>query len=247
MINSIDFVKLRNGELLQFNSDFLSIVNLNNPATLNVVNAYTALLIINQSIEQLFKTDQSNPLTEELQNLDARRDDAINGITQVINGYTYHFDETIKAYANKLNEHLALFGTGIAKDNYQSETATLRNIITDWTDKPLLADAITALNLGSWKTELATANTNFAIKYLERTQDLGAVSYDTIKAKRLEAATAFYGLRNKIDAYFTISEGAEPYAKTINELNALIDQYNLLLTNRKNGAVNTPAIPQTPA
>lgn len=50
-------------------------------------------------------------------------------------------------HASALEAHLNLFGTGIARENYQSETTLLRNIINDWKTKPELAQAITALQL----------------------------------------------------------------------------------------------------
>jgi hypothetical protein len=246
MINSIKLLLLRNGEFLQFNADFLKIVNLNNPATLQVEAAYNELFAIKQSIEALFKTDTSNPITEELEVLDARRDAAITGISTVISGYTSYYDNNIKAAAIKLNNHLALFGAGIARDNYQSETATIRSIVEDWTNKPELAAAITTLNLGGWKTELEAVNTSFNTKYLARTQEFGAVSADTIKTKRQEAINAFYKLRNNINAHFILQDGAEPYNKVTNELNALIDQYNKLLAARQGGGDSEPPAPNQP-
>ena len=248
MIKSIALKDLRNGEVLQFNTDILAIVNLNNPLVLKVQPEYNNLLVVNQVIEGLFKTDSSNPITEELQALDARRDAAINGMIAVINGYSYHFNAAINTHATHLKNHLNLFGAGIARDNYQSETTTLRTIINDWINKPELAVAVTALNLIDWKNELETANTSFASKWLTRTQELGAVSSDTIKAKRTDAANAYYTLRETLDAYNTINKGADPFGKTINELNALIDQYNVLLAGRKGGGTNvTPSVPTTPA
>lgn len=233
MITSIDLIRLRNSEFLQFMTDVLGIVNLNNATKLQVKQQYTNLQTLNKAIDGLFVTDNSNPITEELQILDARRDNAINGITAVINGYTYHFNAATKAQATILNNHLALFGIGIARNNYQSETTILRNIIADWNTKPELKTAITSLDLTSWKTELEAANNAFATRYLSRTQQLGAASTDTIAGKRAEATTAYYALRDRLDAFFTIHEGAEPYTKTTNELNALINQYNIILTARK--------------
>ncbi len=244
MISSIDIAKLRNGEFLQFQTDFLSIVNLNNPATLQVQTHYNVLVANVQEIESLFKTDTANPITEEIAALDGRRDDAINGLLFIVKAYSYHFDAAVQTHAIKLNHHLQLFGVGIAKDNYQSETATIRNIVNDWATQPELTAAITALNLTAWKAELETANNSFADKYLARTQELGAVNPDSIKGKRQETTDAYYALRDRIDAYATINNYAAPYDKTTNEVNALITQYSALLVGRKgSGAAVTPVPP----
>lgn len=241
MINAINLPALRNAEFLQFSKDALSIIQLNNPTALNVTPWFTAFKSVTHDIEALFKTDRSNPITEELQTIDQRRDDAITGITAVVQGYASHFAPATAAAAKTLTDHLAVFGVGIARENYQSETAIINSIITDWNTKSELVAAIAVLGLGSWATELDTANKAFNTQYLARTQQLGAISPDTIKAKRAEATNAWYKLRDKLSAFYEIQDGAEPFAKTVNELNALLDQYNSLIKGRK-GAVGTAPV-----
>lgn len=242
IIDSIKLQLLRNGEHLQFNTDVANIVTINNPTALQVVQPLATFMAINTVIENLFKISQGNPITEELQALDLRRDNAINGILLIVGGNGYHKDAVTRNHAKTLGDHLALFGTGIARDNYQSETATLRNIGNDWTNKPELAAAVTALGLGVWQAEMTDANNSFATKYLARTQELATASFDTIKGKRQEITDAYYKLRDRINAYYTINDGAEPYAKTVKELNALIKQYNTLLAGR----LATPTDGDTP-
>src|ERR1019366_8332797 len=150
-----------------------------------VKKQYDALATLQSNLEVMFKTAKGSDITDELIALDLRRDNAINGITALVAGYGYSPDAAVKQNSKLLADHLALFGTGIAKDNYQSETATLRNILADWTGKPELKAAITALNLTSLQTELEAANTAFAAKYLDRAKEVGSASPDTIKAKRL--------------------------------------------------------------
>ena len=208
MIDSIKLQLLRNGEALQFNTEVANILTLNNPTALQVAQILAVFISINTAIENLFKIDQSNPITDELQALDLRRDNAINGILLIVSGHTYHKDATIRNHAKILSDHLKLYGTGIARDNYQSETATLRSIGKDWTNKPELAAAVTALGLGVWQAEMTDANNSFATKYIARTQELATASFDTIKAKRQEATETYYKLRDKINAYYTINEGA---------------------------------------
>lgn len=240
-INSIDLSKLRNGEYSQFLLDVLFFVDKNDPAVLLVQAQYNQLATLSQGIEKLFKVDQGNTLSDELVLLDERRDNAINGISAMIAGHTYSPDATVKANARLLADHLAIFGTGIARDSYQSETASLRNIVNDWNNAPELGAALTALNLVPWKTEIATANTLFGEKYLARAEDNGKASPDTIKAKRLEANNAYYKLRDRINSYYDINEGADPFGKTVNSLNGLIENYNTLLSRRVSGEAEVVA------
>ncbi|MBI2282354.1 MAG: hypothetical protein HYU71_01440 [Bacteroidetes bacterium] len=232
MINSIPLQTLRNGEFLQFISDILGIVSLNNPVQLQVSGQFTQLQAEYVSLQELFKTDRSNPVTEEIIALDIRRDEAVTGISALINAFTHHFNPAIRNPANLLQANLKLYGAGVARDNYMSETATISSIVGDWKNKPELQAAMVSLQVGDWLTELEQANTAFNTRYISRTQEIGAASPDNIKQKRVNVANAYYALRNHVDAYFTINQGAEPFAKACNEINALVDQYNALLAGR---------------
>ncbi|REC56572.1 hypothetical protein DRF62_03185 [Chryseobacterium piscium] len=129
---------------------------------------------------------------------------------------------------------MALYGSGIARLNYQAETATLNNLIRDWEGKPELITAISEFNLGEWMAELKTANEEFNTKYLSRTQEYGDASPETIKLKREEVNVAYYALRDRIDAlHLLVETPPSPYVTIINQLNAFTDQYNALLVNRK--------------
>jgi len=124
--------------------------------------------------------------------------------------------------------------------NTQAETATLNSIHGDWEIKTELKAAITKLNLTAWVAELKTANNLFQQKFLARTQEYGAASPETLRAKRDETIAAYYELRNFIDAYEVIQPGAA-ITKLINELNALIEQYNALLKTRATEPPQPPA------
>lgn len=232
MINSIPLQTLRNGEFLQFIADVLGIVSLNNPAQLQVNSQFTQLQTEYSALQELFKTDRGNPVTDEILALDIRRDDAVTGMSALVNAYTYHFNPALRNPANVLQANLKLYGAGIARDNYMSETASISSIVGDWKNKAELQAAITTLQLADWLTELEQANTAFNTRYISRTQEMGAASPDNIKLKRVMVANAYYALRDHVDAYFTINQRAEPFAKATNEINALVDQYNALLAGR---------------
>ncbi|MEC3877787.1 DUF6261 family protein, partial [Chryseobacterium salviniae] len=82
--------------------------------------------------------------------------------------------------------------------------------------------------------EMKTANDLFNTTYLSRTQEYGDANPETIKSKREEVNAAYYALRDRIDAlHLLVETPPSPYATVINQLNALTDQYNVLLVNRK--------------
>ncbi len=231
MIQSIELYKLRNAEYLQFTTDILKITALNNPASLQVQAKYDALNVFKNDLETLFKKSTANPITAEIENLDKRRDNAVSGILAVVNGFSYHFDLAIANQAKTVLEYLKIYSGNIANENYNAETATINNMVSDFETKPELIAALTALNLVAWKNELKAANADFSTQYIARTIDLATASPDNLKTKRLEANAAFYELRNHIDAFATISPSVA-YTKTINEINVLITQYNALLVGR---------------
>ena len=107
-----------------------------------------------------------------------------------------------------------------------------------------MAAAVTAFDLQPWIDELSDANTQFNTEYLSRTQEYGDANPDTIKSKREEVNVTYYALRDRIDALHTLVETPpSPYATVINQLNALTDQYNVLLVHRQEVPPENPVIP----
>lgn len=233
-MNAIDLFKLRNAEYLQYMKDFTGIINLNNPAQLAIDAKLNAFVSKTDELESLYKKALANEKTQALLAIDEKRDDAVNGIYYFLMGYSYHFDPMRKQNAQILLENMALYGSGIARLNYQAETATINNLLRDWENKPELADAIILFELSSWVNEMKAANDEFNTQYLLRTQEYGDASPETIKLKREEVNVAYYALRDRIDAlHLLVETPPSPYVTVINQLNALTNQYNVLLVNRK--------------
>ncbi|OBW43126.1 hypothetical protein AB670_00503 [Chryseobacterium sp. MOF25P] len=233
-MNAIDLFKLRNAEYLQYMKDFTGIINLNNPAQLAIDAKLNAFVSKTDELELLYKKALANEKTQALLAIDEKRDDAVNGIYYFLLGYSYHFDPVKKQNAQILLENMALYGSGIARLNYQAETATINNLLRDWENKPELADAIILFDLSSWVNEMKATNDEFNTQYLLRTQEYGDASPETIKLKREEVNVAYYALRDRIDAlHLLIETPPSPYVTVINQLNALTNQYNVLLVNRK--------------
>lgn len=242
MITALHLPILRNAEYLQFLKDFVTIVQRNNPQTLNVEAKYTALLNRINELDSLFMRLLANENTQVLVDLDTKRDNAITGITYIAMGYSKHSEPTLQSAAQKILDNLSTYGSGIARLNYQAETATLTNIINDWENKPELTAALTTLNLTDWKNELKTVNTQFNDTYINRTQEYGNTSPETLKQKREVTNTDYYALRDRINALHTLVETLpSPYDTVINQLNALIEQYNSLINNRGNTPETTPS------
>jgi hypothetical protein len=232
MIIGIDLRTLRNAEFLQFVSDILKLVDANNPALLDVVVQQEALKAKLAECKQLFKKDRASALTPQMQLLDQRRTKAINGITHVIKGCCLHYNDATVKCAKRLKGNLKGFGKNIAGKNSPTVSTIINAIVANWETDPELIAAVATLGLTSWVTELKTANQQFDLKSLDRVFEYGAANPDTMKGKREEAVMAYYELRKFIDANAVIHPGAGS-EKAINDLNALIEQYNVLLDERE--------------
>jgi len=241
IITGIDLKSLRNDEYFQFMKNTVSLVTANDPVVLNVVAQNDALNTKVTEFDALFKKSTASELTAEIFNLDVRRDNALVGINSLVTGYLYHYDPVMVQAANKLNDNLKLYGSKITSQNYQAETATLASLITDWETKPDLNTAMLSLKLELWKEELKTANDLFDTKYLARTQEYGDASPENILSKRVETNAAYYDLKSFLESFSVVQPSTEN-TKTINQLNALIDQYNTVLNNRiaNNNTEETP-------
>lgn len=238
-INAISLANLQNTEVSQFNTDIAGILQINTPITVAVAKPYNAFRNQQTELLDMFRADKGSALTDELFELDLDRDDAFLGICLQIESYTHHKLPATRALGVLLFEHLSKFGTGIHRYNYQKETATITNILKEWNEKPELKAALVALKLTEWQTDLETANLAFNAKFLERAQATGENTFtSTLKNKRIDAAQAWYKLRDAIESKYNVIDNEDGdtslYVTAINSMNAVIDKYNVLIATRRN-------------
>jgi hypothetical protein len=232
MINVISLRLLRNAEFLQFLDFIIKTIENNNPATLKVEAKLVALKNLYDQLDALFKQPQDSLLSDELMELDHKRDRAISGILQIVSANLNYFEQDRVHAAQLLDRNLRNYGSQIYNMNYQAESSTISSIIRDWETDTALESAIALLGLGGWKLELKQNNIDFIALYSDRNQEYGAETTDKTKEKRLDANTAYYDVTQLLNAYATI-ENTPAYQKTISEINALIESYNTLLRSRK--------------
>ncbi|WP_162555634.1 DUF6261 family protein [Reichenbachiella versicolor] len=200
---------------------------------MQIAAEYEALKSSSDELVILMKPELGNALTKDLESEDTRRDSAFTGFSTVVSGYTYHYDESLKAHADNLSKQIGLYGSGIARQNYQEQTGTLTSLISDIKTKPEMSEAITALNLSSWITEIESANVAFSDLYIARNKSMVNESPESVKEKRNAMMSEYYTLRDMITALNTIKKGTEPFTTAIAELNGIINSYNQILDKRK--------------
>jgi Family of unknown function (DUF6261) len=243
-IQSIDLKSLRNAEYIQLQRDLLKMIHLNDETLLKCKPQYDATAAMLAVIDAIFKTDQGSDVTPIIEALDAKRDAYIMGIYKNIESYTFHFAPAKVAAANVLTDALKIYGfaSDVTENSLPAETATINSMVGDIATKANLVAATTELGLTTWFTELKTTNDLLAQKYIDRTVELGGANPNVIKDKRIEANELFYKLRDMIIAQATVANDAAPFPKTINEINALITQYNVILNNRASDAAKAKPV-----
>ena len=232
MITEFPILEFRNAELLKYANTSADLVDSNNPATLVIVPQLTALRSRIAEAEALFILPRESSYSPEIQALDTLRDNNFKGIHLVISGYMKHYDPEVRAAATLLNKNIKLYGPEINKLNYQAETSVIESMISDWENRPELANAIVVLNLRYLSGEFKRNNIDFDTLYTQRTQEYGGRTQDKLKNKREEVAQAYQVLVDNLNARNTLDDTGK-YTKVTNELNALSDQYTNMLHTRQ--------------
>ncbi len=228
MINNILLKKLRNNEFIQFIENIQEIVSESNPETLKVQDQYNALNQPLTTLQQIHSKKSGSSITNQLIEIDKRRDTALISIYNLVEAYTNHFNEEVAAKASDLLQVLDIYGKDVARYSYQYETNAIDDILAQWESK---TESIAAISITDWVNELKEANTLFNSRYLDRVKESAEESDIKVIEMRHLATEKYNELVGYLSAYSTI-EKTEIYTKVLNQINALIDQYNKTLTAR---------------
>ncbi len=225
------FYKFRNSEFIQYQIDFIKIINQHNPKALQITTQLMALQEQTTAMDDVYKKQLGSTITSELEALDKRRDLAIIGIRSVAEGFTYHHDPAKHTAAGKLLQSIDQYGDRISKQNYQEETTSLRNLTDDWHNILILKAALVTLDLMDWAMELKESNESFNVKYLERNREYALDSKINVTKLRDGAKARYSDLIAHLTAHAILSP-CLAYDTVIKEINTLTDQYNDLVQKR---------------
>ncbi|MGH1387453.1 DUF6261 family protein [Kordia sp.] len=225
------YSRYRNSELLQYMKDVLELVNANDVDSLQLTTQRDALATLIAQMDDLFQQEQSSGITQELIDLDNRRDVAFTGIKATLEASQYHFDETIKNAATSLLYNMNNYGSNIPRMNYQAETAVIDSMMSEWETEAALVAAIATLGLSDWLAELKTANQVFNNRYLARISESAANPATSFTAIRDVVISTYRELVAHTEAHATLGSNAI-HQELVNEFGALAKQYNLTINQR---------------
>ncbi|PWD98723.1 DUF6261 family protein [Marinilabilia rubra] len=233
MLESILIHKLRNSEFVQFFNVIVRIIKTKDPEKLqnleicNQIEEKTALA------SSMYKTKRGSDITPQLEKADERRDNAIGGFNLVLEGLTLHYDNAVRTSAEFLLNKIRIFGGGIGRMNYQSETSTLASIVRKLTGTTEAVEALEKTGLTDWLAELDAANKEFENLHFARL-NANAESPDVkFEEVRKELIELYRFLTNYLEMSAKISSDTV-FEKTIDAINELAEEYNQLILVRTN-------------
>lgn len=235
MFETIHLSNLRHSECIQFIRNFLEITGDHDLEVLKLKLQSDQLANLINKMGELYKPERASALTKTLQEDDERRDKALNGTLLVLNAYSYHYDAAFKMAADILLNSISKYGSGLSRQNYQAETATIIAILEDWKEDTNYTNALAKLNLTDWVDELEAANVKFNTDYMARTKEDAEAPDIKIRDVRKQVIETFYILIHRIEAFNTIGEEAA-YSDIIKQSNSLIEKYNNILVMRSASA-----------
>jgi hypothetical protein len=238
MIQSNSFRTLRNPEFLQQGKDLSSVILAATPKILGIEKQYLAFDANVKAIDELYKKVSGHPLTKTLVELDDKRDAYFMGICFIVDAHLKHWDAAIVAQASLLNDSIKVYGRTIIIANYQSESASLDSLIDNWEKTTALTDALTALNVDSWKAELKATNALFVQNYTQRAEEAGANDALTgLKELKEKAIKSWQKLEHiitgKTEEFEDDAAKAPLYEALTNSINGVLDNYNNLIHQRQ--------------
>lgn len=231
MYLKINIHNLQNLEFIQFIKSFLEILSKSDPETLKIKAQFDDLFAVYTAMHGFYKPELANKLTKDVQDLDAKRDEALSGIIDVLQAYDKHYDPSLKLAAETLLKSIDIYGGGIGKFNYQKESATIDLICSEWKKEDEYVNALASLHLTNWADKLEEFNTQFETQHMARLE-MDANSPEIKMVDYRKQVTDYYKTTLKYLEANAILNGKEPYVDINKKINQLIEMNNQLIASR---------------
>lgn len=242
-VNDLSLTRLRNEEHLQFQTEFKKLVETSNPATLNIVEAFNAYLLVYSDESTALDIIIKSAISDDIVDADGVRDYTFRGFSDAILSASRHFNAGVKQAALHLLVVIEHYGN-IARKPYDEETAAITSLVIDLTTT--YAADVTAINgLTEWVTELKAKNDAFESLKKSRYTEESAKTMLRMKEVRVRADAAYHTITDRLEALMLIN-GEAGYTGFVNELNARIASYSNLLAQRKGRNAKDDDAPDAP-
>ncbi len=231
MLSSNNVVRLNKEEVIEYLRSTKDLCLQNHPKKLQISTQVADLSNAVEQLDDALIFDRKSDFTQELEDLDLQRDNAITGLRYGFLMNTYHKDANKKAAGHILLEHLDTYGNRIARLNYEAESTVLVNISEDYETQPKLIEALTTIEMTDWTTILKNANEAFRAKYQERITAESAAEKLSFTAIKPQAIEVYEKLIKRIGALTELDENNR-FATLNKELKTLAKRYQQIISTR---------------
>ena len=226
MIHTSKIYHYSNASTIGFLENVISICKTLNQPTTEVSQKMAEL---SSEIEQLcliFSTARKNPHTEDLKELDTRRNQLTQGIREIATSYLKHFDADYREAGKSILRTFAKYGKQIEKRKYYDQTEITNSLIRDFENDESLSQAITKLHLSDWLQALKTDNLAFNSLYIIMVMSRVNLPEKNFKESKTIAIARFKSLFNLLKALEMVYPTAD-YGSIIKEIEELTKKYNV--------------------
>jgi len=240
MITSSNLTNLRNGEVMNFFSNVLTVLNETDLEKTGLLVEVTELSVVYDTLRMHYKMERGSRITRSLVELDGARDQYFISLRGLLTHHAQgHPDPTKRAQAELLLKTVESYGTTLHRKNYQEETAGIHSIINTINQGILLTAAVKALHLEAYIEALQTANTEFDEAYLKRNSEYASIPKGKLADLRDRAEEWFEKIVLRINANLLLAKDKTPFEALTSQIDTLVQNYQDVVTRRRQGRSNT--------
>jgi hypothetical protein len=186
------------------------------------------------AVDYIRKSDYSAKIAEA----DRRLDSAVTGFGETVRGALRHFSPEVVDAAQSLRNLLKTYGN-IARKNYDEELAAVTNLLQEL-DGAYAKKVHSIGNLSEWVMEIHETSATVTALLAQRNTEKANKPQERMVNVRREIDPVYRNIVARIEA-LSLIEGDVAYAPFINELNALVERFNLIRPHKagKNDKANS--------
>ena len=228
-IQNLKLRDLRNEEHYKFNLDFSGLVSQFTPEALGIQTLYPVWQAAFAMEETALNVVRASVFTDGLYDADVARDVTFKGLAGTVKSALNHFNPDVKAAAARLELLFDTYGVVSVKP-YDQETAAIIKLVGEL--EGACAADVAALGIAGWVAELKAQNQAFDALKNSRYTESTARPQQNLKLARVETDNAYRAIVKRVNALIEVN-GTEAYAGFVAELNQRIENYRLILAQRK--------------
>lgn len=236
MIKSSNLNKLRNGEIMNFFSNALTVLNETDLEATGLQDEVTELSSVYDTLSKHYKMERGSRITRSLVDLDGARDQyfiSLKGL--LIHHAQGHPDPAKRAQAALLLKTVESHGANLHRKNYQEETAGIHSIINTVNQDAALTAAVQALHLDAYTEALQATNTEFDQAYLARNNEYASIPKEKLAELWDQGEEWFEKIVMRINASLLLAEETAPFEALASQIDTLVQNYQDVVTRRRQG------------